>query len=460
MNNSYMDKSNVKDSTLNNSSNNSSLNKSSSKISSSKVFTIISHEYTTKVKNKGFIISTILGPLFIILLIAIPALVTIFSGDSSNKKIVIVDMTKGLGEKIAARDTSRYILRPGANEADLKSKILNKEIDGYFILDSIAVKSGEVRVITRGGGGLGFLESLQRNIGDVILKSRMEQVNADAELIKLVEKGVKIKTEQVGEGGETKKDNTTGNAVLGYILGLFIYIMMLMYGSYVMRGVIEEKANRIIEVIASSAKPFEIMMGKVIGIGMVGLTQVLIWIIAGLVLISFGVPVVEHMIAKPDTATLGVSAAQNPTIVSEIMPNISIGLALAFIFYFLGGYFIYSTLYAAVGSAVDQESDAQQLSLTITLPIILPILIIGNIISNPDGPLAVVSSIFPFFSPIIMIVRIASTDVPAWQIITSVVLLLVTFWGCVLAASKIYRIGILVYGKKPSLSEIVKWVRM
>ena len=264
---------------------------------------------------------------------------------------------------------------------------------------------------------------------------------------------------QKGTQKGTEKDYTEVYAGLGYFLGFFIYFMMLMYGSIVMRSVIEEKANRIIEVIASSVKPKEIMLGKVIGIGSLGLSQVLIWVGASVILMAVAGPIISSFMPSQQTMTQGMNIAVQPKMPFDI-PNISISIYVAFIFYFLSGYFIYSMMFAAIGSAVDQETDAQQLQTIVMLPIILPIFFMTAIITNPDGTLAIILSLIPFFAPILMIVRIAATQVPIWQIVLSVLLILGTFFGLLWSAAKIYRTGILMYGKKPKLGDIIKWLRL
>lgn len=430
----------------------------------SKIFTMIAHEYTTKIKSKGFIIGTLLGPIFMIALIAIPGIVAYFSADATEKKIAIVDMTNDkIGEQIIARDDKKYFLSY-EEEEKLKEQVLSEQLDGYFIITDEIIESGRATVFTRGGGGIGFITSLEGNVGDVIKVKRLKDAGANERVLELVNTRFKINTVKLTEQGE-QKDFTEIYAGIGYVLGFVIYMLMFMYGSYVSRGVIEEKANRIIEVLASSAKPFEIMMGKVVGIGLVGLTQVLVWII----LVALGLFITAQFFAGSITPEQAMTMA-NPTGMSNMnaipigggieIPNISPWLGVAFIYYFLIGYFIYATLFAAVGSAVDQEADAAQLQTPITLPILIPILFIFNIMSNPDGTLAIVLSLIPFFSPILMIVRIAATDVPAWQIIASVVLTIGTFFACLAIAAKIYRVGILMYGKKPTFKDLFKWIRL
>jgi ABC-2 type transport system permease protein len=431
-----------------------------------KIGTIIQHEYTSRVKSKSFLLGTILAPLGIALIMGIAIAVAVMSRGDTEKKLAVLDKTELLGEKIVQRDTSKYYLT-NLTEAELSKQVLAGEIDGYLVIPGDFLENGNAVVYTPGGGGLGFVESLESNTEHVVLRERLTQIGADESVIRLVETGVSISTKKVTEEG-AKEDFSQAFAVVGYILGFVIYGLMFTYGSIVMRGVIEEKANRIVEVIASSAKPFEIMFGKVVGIGLMGLTQVMFWIILISIFYFAGIAIASSII-EPETIQAAAANAQAMDMqqsgqaeMLETIKDISISpwIIIGFIFYFLAGYFIYSTLFAAVGSAVDQEQDAGQLTMPVTIPIIIPILFVQSIMSNPDGTLAIVLSLIPFFSPILMIVRIAATDVPFWQIASSIILLIGTFFGALWIASRIYRTGILMYGKKPSFKDIFKWIRL
>ncbi|MCO5252269.1 MAG: ABC transporter permease [Candidatus Kapabacteria bacterium] len=425
----------------------------------SKIGTIIKHEYLSKIKSKGFIIGTILAPVAIIVIYGIIILVAVMSADQTTKKLAIVDYTERIGAMLVERDTSKFFLTD-LTEAELNEKVLSGEIDGYLVMPKDFAEKGAATVYTSGGGGLGFVTLIERNTKDIIVNLRLDEIGADASVKALVNRGISLSTMKVTQEG-TKDDYSQVFAIMGYVMGFVIYGLMFTYGAFVMRGVIEEKANRIVEVLASSVKPFEIMMGKVIGIGAVGLTQVLFWIVLMGVFVAFGGSIAAGFMGTPDMATAGAEMQEQNAMI-EMLNNISISpwLIVAFLFYFLAGYFIYSTLFAAVGSAVDQESDAAQLQIPVTLPIIIPIMFIANVMSNPDGTLAVVLSLIPFFTPILMIARIAATSVPIWQIALSVVLLAATFFACLYFAAKIYRVGILMYGKKPTFKDMVKWFKL
>jgi ABC-2 type transport system permease protein len=428
-----------------------------------KILTIIRHEYMIRIKSKGFIIGTVLAPVGLLLLIAIPIVVALLSADQTSKMLAVVDYSSSVGVELVKTDSTKYFLTQDS-ESELKEQILSGTLDGFLVISKDILESGNADIYTSGGGGIGYMTLLQQNLNNIVRRSRLVDAGADPSTIELIEKRVSINSQKVTKEG-VQTDYTAIYAGLGYALGFAIYMLMFIYGQLVMRGVIEEKANRIIEILASSARPIEIMMGKVLGIGLVGLTQVIAWIVLAALMLGAATPILSFITPDPAMMTAQMEMMpqdSNPAI--EILQNIadvsiSPWIAIGFVFYFLAGYFIYSALFAAVGSAVDQEQDAAQLMIPITIPIIIPILFIFNIMSNPDGTLAVVLSLIPFFTPILMIVRVAATSVPIWQIATSVVLMFATFYGCLWVAAKIYRVGILMYGKKPNFKDLYKWIR-
>ncbi len=436
----------------------------------SKISVIISHEYRTRVRAKWFIISTLLAPFGLALIIAVPVLAALLAGDGGVGKVVVVDKADGLGAAVTHTDTARYELAGGRTEAELADAVKAESIQAYVVIPSDILDSGKVTMYSRGGSGIAFESSIQEAMEPLIVKARLQKVGTDTAVIDLVERGIDVVSLKVTDKG-VEADESEASAMVGYIGGFLIYMLIFLYGSMVMRGVVEEKANRIIEVLASSARPFEIMMGKVIGIGLVGLTQLVLWFVLG-TCVTMGVGALLAPSMSPETVhQMQQMQASNPTqqgigmsgaLASRgvTLPTISAVTILMFIFNFFAGYFLYASLFAAVGSAVDQESDANSLTLPITLPIILTMLFIGNVIAAPNGTFAVIASMIPLFSPILMTVRVAATDVPAWQIITSMLLSIGGFFAAIWLASRIYRIGILSYGKKPTLKEIARWITL
>jgi ABC-2 type transport system permease protein len=431
---------------------------------------IIAHEYTTRVRSKWFIIATLLGPLAMLVMVTVPILATMLAGDGTEGKVAIIDRSGIVASELVAADSSLYEEAGKRSAAELNTAVKSEDLQAWLEIPESIVDSGRVTMYTRGGTGIAFEARIRGDIEPIVVSARLQRAGTDTSVIRLVEQGVDVSALKVTDEG-VQEDSSMASAFIGYGAGFVIYILIFLYGSMVMRGVVEEKANRIIEVLASSARPFDIMMGKVLGIGMVGLTQVLAWIVLGLILLAIvGVAFAAGVDTTAATeAVMQAQAAQAQQPISPMsggvmkigsmsIPAVSVPTLLLFVFYFLAGYFLYATLFAAVGSAVDQESDANQLTLPVTLPVILTMMFIGNVISAPSGTFATVTSLIPLFTPILMTVRVAATDVPAWQIALSVVLSIGAFFGAVWMASRIYRIGMLSYGKKPSIAEVARWI--
>lgn len=425
-----------------------------------KIGVIISHEYRTRVRAKWFIISTLLAPLGLALLIAVPVIAAMLAGDGTEGKVALVDRTGLIAPTVVASDTARFELAGSRTEQNLAAAVQDESIQAYVVIPDNVLDSGTVTMYSRGGSGIAFSSSIESALEPVITRTRLTQRGTDTSVISLVEQGVRvIGLKQTDEG--VKADASEASAMIGYISGFVIYMLIFLYGSMVMRGVVEEKANRIIEVIASSARPFEIMMGKVVGIGLVGLTQLTAWFVLGSIVTSVAGIALSSSLPAPDPANPMMQGGGLSAVLAQegiALPEIQIVSILMFIFNFFAGYFLYASLFAAVGSAVDQEADANSLTFPITLPIGITMLFIGNVIAAPNGTLATVLSMIPLFSPILMTVRVAATDVPWWQLLGSMVLSVGGFFGAIWLASRIYRIGILSYGKKPSFKEIARWI--
>lgn len=425
-----------------------------------KIGVIISHEYRTRVRAKWFIISTLLAPFGLALLIVVPALAAILAGDGTEGKVALLDRTGIIAPAVVASDTARFELAGARTEQTLAAAVQDESIQAYVVIPENILDSGTATMYSRGGSGIAFSSSIESALEPVVTRARLAQRGTDTSVIALVEQGVRVVgLKQTDEG--VKADASEASAVLGYVSGFVIYMLIFLYGSMVMRGVVEEKANRIIEVIASSARPFEIMMGKVVGIGLVGLTQLAAWFALGSIVTTVAGVALSSSMPTPDPSNPMMQGGGLSAMLAQegiALPEIQIVSILMFIFNFFAGYFLYASLFAAVGSAVDQEADANSLTFPITLPIGITMLFIGNVIAAPNGALATVLSMIPLFSPILMTVRVAATDVPWWQLLGSIVLSIGGFFGAIWIASRIYRIGILSYGKKPSFKEIIRWV--
>lgn len=434
-----------------------------------KIKIIFVREYLVRVTSKTFLLSTILTPLGLALIVAITILATTWKED--EKFDILLEDRSGvfLPELEGKRGSLNFITQlPAGIQTEDWLKEDHKR--GYLVTDSNTWKVSPPHAEIKSSGNipLSLKETLEDTLTAAIRKIRLTESGISAAELKRIRENVQLRTLKITDEG-TQRSSTGLAAILGYVMGFLIYIFMFTYGMIVMRGVIEEKTNRIVEVIISSVRPFQLMIGKILSIAAVGLTQFTIWIILIVTMSLIAGPLLKS--SAPDPASLQqmqMSGMGNPAMAQsqnmmgdEIMAGIEqfdISLIFYFIFYFLGGYLLYGSLFAAVGSAVDQESDAQQLMWPVSIPLIIPMLLLSNILQQPDGSLAVFCSLFPLFSPVCMLVRLASVEVPWYELAASMTLLVLTFLVVIWLAGKIYRTGIFMYGKKPTLKEISRWV--
>jgi ABC-2 type transport system permease protein len=436
----------------------------------SKVGLIIKREYLSRVRKKTFILTTILTPLLFIGMIA--AVIAITVNNVSKQKVAVVDEQGILKTNLKGSEVVTYEFRNDIDTGNFKSK-------GFNVL-LLAPRSGinqtdNFQLISQKSLNRMTNERVNKDISRALESNMISQeLKIDPLLIDSIRgRANKIKIDAVkkDEVGKLTSSNFDLASSVGYASGFLIYITLFIYGVMVMRGVMEEKTNRIAEVIISSVKPFQLMLGKIIGIGAVGITQFLIWIIlittlSGL-LGQFLTPDVVQQVQ--DAQQQGGTAVQNNPdgiagAIQHITSSVNWPLIIGcFLFYFFGGYLFYASLFAAVGSAVNEDAqDAQSLTFPITLPIILGIIIMINAINDPNSSLATWASIIPFFSPIVMMARIpfgVPDTVPYWQLGLSMLLLVAGFLFTTWLGAKIYRTGILLYGKKPTWKEMVKWIR-
>lgn len=425
-----------------------------------KLFLIFKREYLTRVRTKSFIISTILAPIAIILLIGIPIVLQLT--DSEQRQVIgIRDEVGTILPRLVESNASLYAPVPEVSIDSLRSMVLSGNIDGYIIIDEQNVTDNkEVELLYTGSGGINLVSEIRSDVRLALQNERLDRAMVGDVVQDILAMRTQLVTRKLTEEGEETQD-TLALFMIGYIMCFVIYGAMFGYGAIIMRSVIEEKTNRIIEVITSSVKPFELLMGKVLGVGALGLTQFMIWSLSASGLLALAVPVTALVLGDSAAVTSSSPEAQ-AAVASELpfeIPTIGADLWITFILFFLLGYLIYSALFAAVGSAVDSESDTQQLMLPIMLPIILPMLFLGRVAQDPDSSFSIITSMIPFFSPMLMPVRVAMTDVPAWEYFSAIALMTGTFLGLIWLSSRIYRVGILMYGKKASFKEMAKWIR-
>ena len=416
-----------------------------------KLFLIFKREYTTRLKSKTFIWSTILVPIGFLLVFLAPMAINWFSSDAGHT-IGILDRTQNgqAYEQLEKLNPDRYIPIEEEDESVARSRVLAGELDGYIVFSNKHLDGNANPKFVYKGGGIALVNQVENNVRSVLRDIQLDRANLSPELVKRLKDQTQLQTVQLTSEGE-QQDSSIMLFIFGYGMALIIYLAVIMYGTIIMRGVIQEKSNRIVEIIISSVKPFELLMGKVLGVGALGLTQFIIWISVGLGITSFLAPLLLAL-----SGDAGAAAQQSSQM---SLPSINPIIWVYLILYFILGYLMYSALFAAVGAAADNESDTQQLSLPVMIPIILAIVFLPQVASSPDSTMAIVTSLIPFFSPILMLARIPITDVPVWQILLSFVILSGTFIAFIALSAKIYRVGILMYGKKPSFSEIAKWLR-
>ena len=426
-----------------------------------KVLLILKREYLTKVKSKSFILATLLTPLAFIAMIAIIVFINL-SETETKQQIGIVDRTEVLYDRLKSLNESRYIDVSALELDSLRSQVLDGTLGGYIILDNPVITEGQNPTLVYGGsGGISFLSNIRSDLRDAVREEKLSRENVSAEIRDIFETNLGLESIKLTEEGE-EEDNTVFASVIGFILGLFIFMGIFIYGSVLMRSVLEEKTNRIVEVIASSVKPIELMFGKLLGILGMALTQFGIWI-GVYIAISLAAAPVATMIMDAQMKNLPQDAAEatassfDPESLNQMIVDPSIFIYF-FLFFFLG-FLIYSAIFAAIGAAVDNEQDSQQFMLPVSVPIFIAYFLNTRVMEAPDSALSVFISLFPLTAPINMMSRIAATEVPFWEIALSLVLMLFTFIGIMWLAAKIYRVGILMYGKKPSFKELGKWIR-
>lgn len=421
-----------------------------------KFFLVFKREYFSRLKSKTFIITTILAPVGFLLLFLIPIAVSSLSSER-ERTVYVVDETGTIDHRLVEANPGLYRIPDTTDMEELRGEVMARNVDAYvYISESVITNTGSPELVYGGAGGLMFIQGIRSDIQAAVRDELLDRSDVNDEVREIFSKRVGLQTSKLTETGEEETD-TTALFIVGLVFGIVIYAAMFIYGAIIMRSVIEEKSSRIIEVITSAVKPLELLLGKVIGVGALGMTQFLIWIVA-----VSGIGAVAGMFmlgTTPDAATSEAMEEAAASGVSFSIPEIGIELWVGLLVFFLLGYLIYSALFAAVGSAVESETDSQQLTLPISIPIIIAMLLINHVASDPDSTLSVVSSMFPLFTPMLMPVRMAVLDVPLWQILGSIVLMALTFMLLMWLSARIYRVGMLMYGKKAGFRELARWIR-
>lgn len=430
----------------------------------SKISIIIRREYMERVTKKSFIITTLLMPVIMLGLMMAPVLIAMFS-ESDNRNILVIDNS---ADTISSRlqNTPTLTFLPQNISVDSARRV--ESVDAVLVIpESIYDNGATLQIYTNGASSMEVESEIPGQFNDIIESQRLKSYNIDDldEIISAVHSDVKLQSLRNDE--DATESSTMLSYMLGLILTLMLYMCLLLYGQMVMTSIIEEKNNRVLEIVVSSVRPTQLMLGKICGIGLVAITQIVIWGVLLSAMSAFVLPAVLPAGVSADMAALSAEGASaNISTDLELLQALSMlgnvayiiqlfGLLLLFL---IGGFMLYSAIYAAIGSAVDNIQDAGQLQSIVVFPIIIGIVVAMQAASDPGSSMAMWTSMIPFTSPMVMMARIPF-GIPAWEIAVSLIILVISFFIVVWFAAKIYRVGIFMYGKKPSFKELIRWMR-
>lgn len=433
-----------------------------------KIGLIIKREYLTRVKKRSFIIMTFLGPLLMAALYIIPVLLALH-GDNERRTIAVIDQSHWFERQFTDTENQRFV-RLGDISIDSTKRLVQEgsyDLALFIPKTELNIPSSAV-IYSMKQVPMSVEEHIREIMKNEIQVQKLLASGVDPDILEQIKTEVSLSVMRMDEEGGEKETFSEVQFILGMALALLIYLFIMLFGGQVMQGVMEEKSNRIIEVIVSSVKPFQLMMGKIIGVSLVALTQFLMWVLlTGVIYIGFSAAmgisnpqaISAGTVMSQEISTGNIMDNENIQHIVSIIQSIDFGaIIIGFLIFFILGYLLYATLYAAIGSIVDNNTDSQQFMLPVTVPLIIGILSAVYIVNSPDSTLALWLSMIPFTSPIVMMVRIPF-GVPIVQVVLSALILLGTFIGMTWVAAKIYRTGILMYGKKLSYKEIFKWLK-
>jgi len=441
-----------------------------------KIKIIILREYLSRVRKKSFLIMSILGPLLFAGMMISPTLMMQIE-DTEPQTIAVVDSSQLFIGKFRETKYIKFEYMPDANIVKYKNQFYNSHYSAILYISHVVANSpNAIFLYSDKSIGLGVQTYLSGAIEKLLEKEKLKVLGVKESTLKVIKTNIDIKTIKLSKTGYEKESNLNLAIILGYLAGVLMYFTILFSGTQLMRGIVEEKTSRIVEIIISSVKPFQLMMGKIIGIGFVALTQFVIWGLLTITIYSTVIPILmpDYKEAKNEIQAtslmqqsnqMTIQTPVNEDIINEltsmmgVLNNINFTIIIAsFIFFFFTGYFFYGAIFAAIGSAINNESDTHQFMLPVTIPLILGVFVMINTIQNPESSLSFWFSIIPFTSPIVMMARIPF-GVPYSEIALSAVILIISFIIFTWIASKIYRTGILMYGKKTSWSDMIRWIK-
>jgi ABC-2 type transport system permease protein len=423
-----------------------------------KLYLIVSREFSERVRKKSFIIVTLLMPLFMIGMMLAPSLIMLYGG-SEHKQIVVVDRSGIVADKLYSGPEVTFILEDEMSKAEA-CNIYNAEsgIFGVLYIGSTIEARDSVQLITNSSSSMAIEENISRQISKIVESEKLRAYDIENldEILASVKTDIELSTFlNDGTGEEATMESTSSGMsyILGLVLGMLLYMVIIIYGQMVLTSVVEEKASRVIDVMVTSCTPFQLMMGKILGIASVAITQIAIWALLVIGASKFIVPAVF----ATDVTAMNDTMLQ--TLVGTFGDTTYIAMLFCYLLLFIvGGFLLYASLYAAAGSAVDSVQDGQQFNTVIMLPIIFAMIVMTSVFNDPNSTMVLWASLIPFTSPVVMIARIPF-GIPTWEIATSLVLLYASFIVTTWLASRIFRVGIFMHGKRPSWAELWRWLK-
>lgn len=431
----------------------------------SKINLILSREFTERVRKKSFIITTLLTPILMITLMAAPTLIMML-GKTSTKKVVVVDNSpdRFVGRQLKSGSTVEFrLLDTGITAAEARAQYSNADrAYGILIIGSdILSNPGNLQLILNDASSMSVEESINGQIQDILRTERLSRYEIENIDRILADAGIRVNVQTLKNNvlavdeDSMEATSTTMSWLLGLTLGMLLYFILIVYGQQVLQSVIDEKQTRVLDVIITSCTPFELMMGKILGIALVAALQIVIWAVLVIGVSSFVMPLLI------DPAS--VQAISDPMMGSAISSFTDVGFLLSLfvqlLVFAVGGFLFYASMYAAIGSAVDTPQDAAQFNSIIMMPVILAIIVMMNIMNDPNSGLVFWCSMIPFTSPIVMMARIPF-GIPAWQVIVSIIVLFISFFIMTWIAARIFRVGVFMHGKKPTWKDLAAWIKM
>ncbi len=434
-----------------------------------KIGLIVEREFTERVRKKSFIISTLLTPLFMIAMMVLPS-VLMLKGNSDTKNVVVIDNSpeQFVGKQLASGKTVSFnLLAPG--ETLNKARMEYKSVYGILVVgEDILDNPQNLQLVLNDASSLSVEENIQNQIQGILRTERLKRYNLENMDQILADANVRVNSLQTLKNNEQEDDenmektSTTASWLMGLILGMLLYFILIVYGQQVLQSVIDEKQTRVLDVMVTSCTPFELMMGKILGIAVVAALQIVIWAVLIIGASAFVMPLVMGG-ADVDAALAAAQNVPNSEIMSMVgkFTNVSYlaGLFLELLLYIVGGFLFYASMYAAIGSAVDTPQDAAQFNGIIMMPVIISIMVMMSVMNDPNSNLVFWCSMIPFTSPIVMMARIPF-GIPTWQVAVSLVVLYISFFAMTWVAARIFRVGVFMHGKKPSWKDLGAWIKM